>query len=265
MIPAAVTVRFDELSLDELNARAALLTRVDLKYIVDQRTLGAFADAIARDFLVLEIESRRVFTYETVYFDSAALDAYHAHVQGRRRRFKVRSRRYADSDRHVFELKLKGPRGATVKHQLPIDAAEHGAMTERTEAFAREVLADAYGGGLPGEIGPALTMTYRRVTLAAREGAERVTIDFGLTFGAAALAPGRAIVETKCERGRGTADRAFLALGVRPVECSKYCAGIGLTRRDVRANPWLPVLRRHFVARSYDQCPMEAWPRPRLG
>ena len=247
MMPAAVTVRFDELSLDELNARAALLTRIDRKYIVGQRTLGAFADAIARDFLVLEVDTRRVFTYETVYFDSAALDAYHAHVQGRRRRFKVRSRRYADSGNHVFEVKLKGPRGATVKHQLPIAAADHGKMTDRTERFAREVLDDAYGGGLPGVVLPALTMTYRRVTLAAREGAERVTVDFGLSFGPAALAPGRAIVETKSERGRGAADRALRALGVRTMNCSKYCAGIGLTRREVRANPWLPVLRRHFV------------------
>ncbi|HEY3019323.1 MAG TPA: VTC domain-containing protein, partial [Solirubrobacteraceae bacterium] len=194
MNPATVAVRFDPLSLDELNARAALLTRVDRKYILDQRTLGAFADAIARDFLILEIATRKVFTYETVYFDSAALEAYHAHVQGRRRRYKLRTRRYVDSDRHVFEIKLKGPRGATVKHQLPIAAGEHGTMTEATERFAREVLTAAYGHGPADAVDPALTMTYRRVTLAAKADAERVTCDFGLTFGSAALAPGRAIV-----------------------------------------------------------------------
>jgi hypothetical protein len=243
---------FDPVSLEDLNARAALLTRVDRKYIVDRWTLDAFAGEIARDFLILEIATRRVFTYETVYFDSAALEAYHAHLQGRRRRYKVRSRRYVDSDRHVFEVKLKGLRGATVKHQLAIAPADHGALTEDAERFADRVLIDAYGRGLPGRVEPALAMTYRRVTLVARDDAERVTCDFGLTFGAAALAPGRVIVETKSERGRGTADRALRALGARPIHCSKYCAGIGLTREDVRANPWLNVLRRHFVAEPED-------------
>ena len=248
MSPAAIADHFDSLSLDELNARAALLTRVDRKYIVDRWTLGAFADAIASDFLILEIESRRVFTYDTVYFDSEALDAYHAHVQGRRRRFKVRSRCYVDSGRNVFEVKLKGLRGATVKHQLPIEQADHGTMTADAERFAREVLTDAYGRGLPGAMESALAMTYRRVTLAAKDDAERVTCDFALSFGSAALAPGRVIVETKSERGRGEADRALRALGARPIHVSKYCAGIALTRQDTRANPWLAVLRRHFVA-----------------
>jgi hypothetical protein len=247
MSPVTITTRFEPLSLDDLNARAALLTRVDRKYIVDRWTLDAFAGAIARDFVILEIETRRVFTYDTIYFDSAALDAYHAHVQGRRRRFKVRSRRYVDSDRHVFEIKLKGRRGATVKHQLPIAPADHGAMTEDAKRFASDVLHDAYGHGLRDAILPALAMTYRRITLAARDDAERVTCDFGLSFGSAALAPGRTIVETKSERGRGAADRALLTLGVRPIHVSKYCAGIGLTHREVHANPWLAVLRRHFV------------------
>jgi hypothetical protein len=246
---------FDPISLDELNARAALLTRVDRKYIVDRWTLDAFAELIARDFLILEIETRRVFTYETVYFDSAELEAYHAHVQGRRRRYKVRSRRYVDSDRHVFEVKLKGLRGATVKHQLAIAPGDYGALTEDAERFADEVLTDAYGRGLPDRLQPALAMTYRRITLAARDDAERVTCDFGLTFGSAALAPGRVIVETKSERGRGAADRALRRLGARPINCSKYCAGIGLTREGVRVNPWLGVLRRHFVAAPEDGTP----------
>jgi hypothetical protein len=90
---------FDSISLDELNQRAALLTRVDAKYIVDLETLGALVDAVHRDFLVLEIGRRRVFAYDTVY---------------------------VDSDLNVFEVKLKGLRGNTVKHQLPVAAADHG-------------------------------------------------------------------------------------------------------------------------------------------
>ena len=234
---------FAPIGLDELNARAALLTRVDAKYIVDGATFARLEERLADDFLVLEIDGLRRFTYETLYFDSVALDAYHAHVQGRRRRFKCRSRRYVESGRQVFEVKLKGLRGATVKHQLEI--ADHGVMTDAAREFAEEVLRDAYGHQLAPQV-PVLPMTYRRMTLAARDSAERLTCDFDLAFPGGALAPGHVIVESKSARGRGEADRVLRSLGARPVSCSKYCAGIGLTR-DVRANPFAALLRRYYV------------------
>jgi hypothetical protein len=235
---------YEPISLAELNARAALLTRVDRKYILDAPTFARLEERLAGGFLVLEIDGLRRFTYDTVYFDSAALDAYHAHLQGRRRRYKCRSRRYVESGRQVFEVKLKGLRGATVKHQLEV--ADHGVMTDAARAFAEEVLRDAYGHDLAPQA-PVLAMTYRRMTLAARDGVERLTCDFDLSFPGGALAPGHVIVESKSERGRGPADRALRALGAHPVSCSKYCAGIGLTR-DVRANPFARLLRRYYVA-----------------
>lgn len=239
---------FEPLSLESLTARAALLHRIDTKYIVDLPALDALIDAVWRDFLVLEIDGRRVFGYDTVYFDSPELDGYHAHVQGRRHRFKARSRRYLDSDLSVFELKLKGLRGATVKHQLAIDAYEHGTITPHSASFAGEILGAALGHPLPESYAPQLAMRYQRVTLASRHGVERMTWDFALEFtGGGGLAPTHVIVETKSERGRGRADRALANLGVRPMSVSKYCAGIGLTRAGVRVNPWASILRRYFV------------------
>ena len=238
---------FAPITLHELDARGAtLLKRVDHKYIVERASLDDLAAALRDDFDVLEIDGRRVFNYETVYFDCPDLSAYRAHVQGRRRRFKVRSRRYVESGRHVFEVKLKGRRGFTLKRQLPIDPGDHATLTADAERFADRVLREAYGHGLPEDMQPALTMTYQRVTLAARDGSERVTFDFGLDYGDAALSGAHAIVETKTCGGRGRADRALLELGVRPISVSKYCTGIGLTRDEVRANPWARLMRRYF-------------------
>ena len=245
---AAPATRFAPIALDELNARAALLSRVDTKYILDAATTTALFDRLADDFLVLEIDGRRLFTYHTVYFDSPHLDLYHAHLQRRRRRFKCRSRRYLETGRHVFELKLKGPRGRTLKHQLPIDATGHGVMTPDTHAFADHVLHDAYGHRLDHPLQPVLPMTYQRLTLAARHGAERVTCDLALDFGTAALADGHAIIESKSTTGRGTADRHLRALHTRPItSCSKYCAGIGLTHHGVKTNPFTRLLRQYYV------------------
>jgi hypothetical protein len=74
-----------------------------------------------------------------------------------------------------------------------------------------------------------------------------VTCDFSLDFGSARLADGHAIIESKSENGRGAVDRALRSLGVRPVSCSKYCAGIGMTRPHVKANPFRQLLRRYYV------------------
>jgi hypothetical protein len=241
---------FDSLSLAELNAQAALLHRIDTKYIVDLRTLDDLVDALHRDYVVLEIDGRRVFNYDTVYFDSPELGVYHAHLQGRRRRYKLRSRHYVESDLTVFEVKTKGLRGATVKRQLRIDASSHGRLTRETLGFAYDIVDEAYGLARPEDMAPALGMRYQRVTLKARGSVERMTWDFRLSFGGAALASDRVIIETKSERGDGTADRMLRMLGSRPVSVSKYCAGIALTRPETRANRWAASLRRHFVSHS---------------
>jgi hypothetical protein len=252
-LAAAAADRLAPVSLEELNAGAALLSRVDAKYIVDAATFAAFVERLADRARVLEIDGRRLFTYETVYFDSRSLLTYRAHVQRRRRRFKCRSRRYVESGLHVFEVKLKGARGRTIKHQLAIDPAEHGAATARTAVFASDVLREAYGRSPAEELVPALGMRYRRVTLLLPGSAERVTCDFGLVFGegspgAPGLSPDHVILETKSERGRGVADRALRDLGARAVSCSKYCAGIALTREHVKRNALRWLLGRYFVA-----------------
>lgn len=63
------------------------------------------------------------------------------------------------------------------------------------------------------------------------------------------MADDTVIVETKSARGDAAADRVLRRLGARPEDAlSKYCLGVGLTHADVRRNPLLPLLRRHFLA-----------------
>jgi hypothetical protein len=122
-------------------------------------------------------------------------------------------------------------------------------MTGEAERFADGILRETYGHGLDRDLAPVLPMTYQRLTLAAKQGAQRVTCDFSLDFGTAGLADGHAIIESKSENGRGKVDRALRGLGVRPISCSKYCAGIGMTHDDVRSNPFNQLLNRYYVAK----------------
>ena len=100
--------------LPALEAAAALLTRVDRKYVVPLATLERLVHALGHEWSALELDGSRLFSYSSVYFDTPDLLTYRAHLQGRRRRYKVRVRRYVDSDDCMLEVKRKGLRGSTV-------------------------------------------------------------------------------------------------------------------------------------------------------
>jgi len=228
---------------------AALLDRVDRKYLVPAERYLALADRLAATHRVLEVAGTRAFRYHTTYYDTTALDAYRHHVQRRRRRFKCRSRRYEDSGACAFEVKLKGVRGRTVKHRMPYEHALHGTLSPAALRFVHERLVGVYGRGPAATLGPSLAMEYSRVTFADVERGERLTCDFELAFtGGGRLAGGAVILESKSLRGAGLADRVLRELGERPVEaCSKYCLGIAMTRPQVPVNPFRRLLGRWFV------------------
>lgn len=260
----AVTACFAPVSLAELEQRASLQTRVDRKYVVDLETFEGVARALAPQFLALEVAGKRVTVYDTVYFDTPSLLSYRQHRQGKRRRFKCRTRLYGSSV-CFFEVKLKGRRNETVKRRMPIGVEEHGVFTDRANAFLEHELRCLYGYQAPERLDPGLRTTYARLTLVARSGAERLTCDFALGFsgrGAARhrIRSGRVLLETKSERGRSAADELLRNLGERPVaSCSKYCIGVALAHPELSDNPFRRILRRDFRPASYEH-PREPQP-----
>src|SRR5688572_5124958 len=85
------------LSLEEVLAVADLQTRTDRKYVVTPDVFARLVDELGGGLGVLDIAGVRAFRYESVYFDTPALDSYLGAAHGRRRRFKVRTRSYLDS------------------------------------------------------------------------------------------------------------------------------------------------------------------------
>jgi hypothetical protein len=243
--PSLIAEGFGAIGLDELDAGAALRDRVDRKYVVPFEAFAALAEQLRGTHAALEIDGRRAFGYRSTYFDTPHLDAYRAHMQARRRRYKCRSREYRDSGEYAFEVKLKGLRGRTLKHRM----AHHGhELSHAALAFLRECLDRVYGRPPDEGLQPSLGVAYTRVTLAAA--GERLTCDFDLAFagpgGAAGrLDPAMAVLESKSADGNAAADRVLRELGIRPEPlCSKYCVGVALTR-PVAANLLRPLLR-HF-------------------
>ena len=82
-------------TLAEVDAAAALQHRVDRKYLLPIAVAAHLVASLADTHRVLDIDGRRTTDYRSTYFDTPGLLAWRAHAQGRRHRWKVRTRLYA--------------------------------------------------------------------------------------------------------------------------------------------------------------------------
>lgn len=239
---------FDPVTLDQLNQKAEMLSRIDNKYVVDRWSLERVLPDLLEEFDILQIENRRSFTYETRYFDDPKRSAYYEHHQGLRKGFKVRVRRYAEAGLCFLEVKVKGQRGRTIKHRLPYDPANLDALTPEAFEFARQTYTDHYGKAFEYDLRNALDVRYQRITLVAKSGGERMTIDAKLHFGTPMKTLDATsdvfIVETKSALGRGFADKCLRRIHARPTKkCSKYCVGMAALGEVNRWNRFIPTMR----------------------
>ncbi len=241
--------RFEPISLEQLNATAAMLERLDQKYVVGRAALRRAVPGLAEHFDILEIDGRREFTYETCYFDDARRSSYFDHHQGRRQRMKVRVRKYTDAQLCFVEVKLKDKRGATIKKRLGYDIAKYGTLDRGALAHVQDSYEALYGREFTLDLEPTIEMSYRRITLVARQGGERMTIDCNIVFSGSerthATGDELFIVETKSANGNGIADKVLRALHQHPTKgCSKYCIGMAALEEVGRHNKFLPALRK---------------------
>ena len=111
---------------------------------------------------VLEIDGEQSCTYRSTYFDTDDLALYRAAVQGRRRRYKVRSRAYGTAGPCFLEVKAKGRRGANVKSRIGYSRCDHDTITTDGHDFIEEITG---GNDLASALRPVLTTEYERSTL----------------------------------------------------------------------------------------------------
>jgi hypothetical protein len=245
---ADVTAHMRTVSLDQVLAVADLQTRVDRKYVVPVDTVVGVLEEVRDGLSVLQISQLRLFRYESVYFDTPDLAAYHQHAHDRRRRVKVRTRTYLDSGECVLEFKSVGGRGETIKDRHPFCLAERRDLTAGARALAHERLGHLIDTAALRQV---LTTAYRRATFLDTATGSRATCDVDLRFEDGAgrrFGPldGLVVVESKTRGSDSPVDQALRRRGARPVSLSKYCVGMAVLDPSLPANRWNRELRRHF-------------------
>lgn len=233
---------FEACTLPEISD-AALMRRVDTKFVFPARILPSLLPDLRVDYNVLEVDGVRVQHYQTVYYDTPDFQLYRQHHNGARDRFKLRVRSYLDSEADFLEVKRKDNRNCTHKTRLQT-GAEVIVPSPRVDSF----LQSNFPWGEAALV-RKITNRFYRITLLSKSEQERLTLDLDLRFmcpaGAFSL-PGVAIAEVK--QPRFSVDSAFMAAmrkaGYRPIRFSKYCVGVALAYPQVKRNAFKPLLRQ---------------------
>jgi VTC domain len=224
---------------------AALLNRVDAKFVVHRALLGQWLERCAHGFHALELNGQRDGRYRTTYFDSANLDLYRAHLTGRAVRRKLRVRSYVDTDASFLEIKCRDHGGRTTKSRVAV-GSNHATALDALPALPTELTEGLTNVPLHA----VLCTNFSRVTLVDTVRAERVTIDSGITFQSehdARVFPSLVCIEVKqVRRGISPALTALHALGQRATRFSKYCVGVCCMVPGVPTHRFKPVLQQLY-------------------
>jgi len=154
--------------------KVSLLKRLDTKYVVSINNLSDFFKSIASTHRILEINNKRIQTYETFYYDTKHMGMYMAHHNKKANRYKVRTRQYIESGLFFLEIKNKSNKGKTVKKRIKLksnridDSANAEQFIAENSPFTLKDLSSVLGN------------TFSRLTLVDHGLTERLTIDIDL-------------------------------------------------------------------------------------
>jgi len=222
----------------------SLQNRIDKKYMLHITQLPEILRAVLDNYYVLEIGDHRVFSYKTVYFDTADFRFYKDHHNGMGNRIKVRCREYVETGNAFFEIKQKTQGDRTSKYRKTIQALLEGLGSEEYgEVRARYQKHEIDG------LKVTLNNFFYRITLVNKKLTERATIDFGLKFSndrCGVEVADVAIIEVK----QGKYDeqshlvQALKKARIFPHNISKYIYGLLLTDNGVKQNAFKQILQK---------------------
>lgn len=230
---------FDPITLDEMD-RVKLMDRTDLKFNFNIQHLPSLLDSVHDHYRVLEVSEKRSSRYETLYFDTPSFGLYKLHHNGKPTRFKIRVRKYVESDLKFFEVKHKNNKGRTIKSR--VKRKKDG---NEISGNAQELLLEKTGM-LSNDLEPKLWVNYTRITLVNRFEEERLTIDLNLQVmndDASFDFDGLVIVEAKMSKAQNTPFvRLLKERHIRQGGMSKYCMAVSKLIPEIKSNNFKPKL-----------------------
>lgn len=232
---------FHPTTLESINI-IKLMKRYDTKFIFHRDQLANIFDYLSKHYEILEIDNKRLFKYQNLYFDTDNYLFYYQHHNRNFCRYKVRFRRYVDSNQCYFEVKHKNNKKKTIKSRLLLeDKNIHQELSEQSKEFARNFIL-INSGDIIDQVKPKLWIEFERITFANQSNKERLTIDVNLTYtdrnSLRQKIDNLVIVELKSEKNSLNSKffQFLKRLKIYPIRFSKYCIGIAITEKNIKCN-----------------------------
>ena len=233
---------FNSISLEDLD-RVQLLNRKDTKFVFSQSKLLQLLDRLKPFYRILEIEGKRIFVYDNTYFDTDEFFFYTQHHNECRKRFKVRYRKYCETNEQYFEIKVKDNKNRTIKNRFR-SSNRNGDFVEEEKRLISEKT-----GLLPQHLIPKLDIQFSRITLADNSFNERLTIDTNLSVKngiSSKIFDQLAVSEIKQKKYDPKSDfiQILRDLKIPEMRFSKYCMGMLHVYKEIKYNRFKPKLLR---------------------
>ncbi len=240
---------FSKISLNDM-ASARLMNRIDYKYVFRREELANVLSTLQPFYHVLRLSSKTIFRYDTLYFDTPERLFYHQHLHGKLNRYKVRVRRYVDTDTQFLEVKLKDNKRRTTKKRIAIEDISLDLCPISTD-----FLSSTIGNVSPQVLKPTLWVYYHRFTLVNKTCPERVTFDLNLWFrwqDQSGIYPHIVVAEAKQNQDlRSPFTTLMREMGVREGGLSKYCLGLMCVEPSIKANLFKPMYHKITQLNEY--------------
>lgn len=224
------------LTLQQLD-KVQMLNRVDTKFVFHVNQLEEILSEIKDQYYVLQIDGKRMFDYESLYFDTDDYLLYKFHHNGKLNRLKVRYRKYLDSGLCYFEVKYKVKGNRTDKKRMKEPDIKHE-LSEQELALIKHDYLDI------NSLKEKMVICFTRITLANKNFKERLTLDINILFDNfrdKKTYPELVIAEVKTDKtaiGSPIVD-SFKKRHFEEVGFSKYATAVALLE-DIKSNNFKP-------------------------
>ncbi len=230
---------FNPISLEETSS-VKLMNRTDTKFIFHIDKLESILKKASKDYRILEVNNTKLASYNTIYFETDNFQMYNAHHQGKKNRYKIRKRKYVESQINFLEIKFKSNKGKTIKKRIKLNNFDEHFSKETEEFIIKNSPVN------PNSLKAKLYIDFSRITLVSTEKKERITIDTGLIFNnnsEDAELKSLVIAEVKKEGFAGTTEFAKILKSekIYSAKISKYCTGTILLNKNLKFNRFKPL------------------------
>ncbi|WP_428663246.1 polyphosphate polymerase domain-containing protein [Runella sp.] len=222
--------------------QAQFMDRIDARYLLPKKNLEEILGVIQPHYQLLHLRGKRLFRYDTLYFDTPERLFYHQYISGRLKRYKIRSRRYVETDENYFELKCRNNKRNTITQRVRLDDLSEDICDYGKQLLTQNVPIVTSG------LKPALWVYYHRFMLVNPETNERLTFDANVWFrwqSQFVAYPNLIIADVQHERGYPSPFRMLMKkMELREGGISKYCLGLANVEPSLKINTIKPILSK---------------------